>query len=297
MPQVTTAAVPPSSLRILLAEDNLVNQKVALLMLERIGYRAQVVTNGLDVLNALRQQPYDVILLDVQMPKMDGLETAQQIKQQWPPEQCPRIIAMTANLLIQDCATYQAAGMDGYLSKPIQLEELAALLQSCHPTPSLPLDASNPRDPDYINNLPAELPTPEPSPALTESTAEVTASLDLNLLHTLNSGIGNQSSLALPLLIECYLAEAPNLLHLIHQSAAQTDALTLRRAVHTLKSSSRSLGATALFHLCEELEELARVGMIDAVIPQLSRLEDEFKCFTAALQVAIPEVALQQERH
>ncbi|MBF2074028.1 MAG: response regulator [Synechococcales cyanobacterium C42_A2020_086] len=294
MLQATTAAGPPSSLRILLAEDNLVSQKVALLMLQRIGYRAQVVTSGLDVLNALHQQPYDVILLDVQMPKMDGLETARQIKQQWPPEQCPRMIAMTASLLVEDCATYQDAGIDGYLSKPVQLEKLAALLRNCRPTTSLPSDATNPSHSDYASDPSVELPASEQSSALTESAA-VTASLDLTLLHTLNSDIGNQSSL--PLLIDCYLAEAPNLLYLIHQSATQTDAHTLRRAVHTLKSSSRSLGATALFHLCEELEELARGGMIDAVIPQLSHLEDEFKRFTAALQVAIPGVALQQERH
>ncbi|WP_297061090.1 GAF domain-containing protein [Thermosynechococcus sp. M3746_W2019_013] len=118
-------------LRILLAEDNAVNQKLALHLLKRMGYRADVAANGLEVLEALQQRPYDVILMDVQMPKMDGLETTERICAQWPPSQRPWIIAMTANALAGDRERCFAAGMDDYISKPIKIEALAAALNRC----------------------------------------------------------------------------------------------------------------------------------------------------------------------
>ncbi len=118
-------------LRILLAEDNAVNQKVALHILKRMGYRADVAANGLEVLEALQQRPYDVVLMDVQMPKLDGLETTARICAQWPPSQRPWIIAMTANALTGDRERCFAAGMDDYISKPIKIEALAAALNRC----------------------------------------------------------------------------------------------------------------------------------------------------------------------
>jgi len=118
-----------SPLRILLAEDNAVNQKLALRMLERLGYRADVAGNGLEVLDAVQRQPYDVILMDVQMPEMDGLDATRRVREKVAPENQPRIIAMTANALKEDRETCLAAGMNDYLSKPIRVEELVMALQ------------------------------------------------------------------------------------------------------------------------------------------------------------------------
>ena len=117
-----------SSLRILLAEDNPVNQKVALRILDKLGYRADVASNGLEVLEALEREPYDVVLMDVQMPEMDGLDASRRICAQWPAESRPRIIAMTANAMIEDREACFAAGMDDYLAKPVRPEELAEAL-------------------------------------------------------------------------------------------------------------------------------------------------------------------------
>ncbi len=116
--------------RLLMAEDNAVNQKVGMLMLGRLGYRADVAADGLEVLEALKRQPYDIIMMDVQMPEMDGLEASRQIVSRWPePRDRPWIIALTANAMTGDREACVAAGMDDYVSKPIRAEELAAALE------------------------------------------------------------------------------------------------------------------------------------------------------------------------
>jgi CheY-like chemotaxis protein len=102
-------------IHILVAEDNTVNQKLVVRLLERMGYRADVVANGLEVLEALQRQRYDVIFMDVQMPEKDGLEAARIIHRDWPAEQRPRIVAMTANAMQGDREECLAAGMHDYL--------------------------------------------------------------------------------------------------------------------------------------------------------------------------------------
>ncbi len=118
-------------LRILLAEDNAVNQKLALRLLERMGYRADVAGNGLEAIEAVQRQTYDVVLMDVQMPEMDGLEATRAICREWTQEQRPRIIAMTAGAMKEDREKCLAAGMDDYVSKPIRVEELVRALSQC----------------------------------------------------------------------------------------------------------------------------------------------------------------------
>ncbi|MGR3278626.1 PAS domain S-box protein [Acaryochloris marina NIES-2412] len=119
----------PKSLRILLAEDVVVNQKVALLILKQLGYEADVANNGLEVLAALRRQSYDVVLMDVQMPEMDGLTAARQIQESGPLETRPYIIALTANAMQGDREKCLEAGMQDYVSKPIRSDELKAALE------------------------------------------------------------------------------------------------------------------------------------------------------------------------
>ncbi len=118
-------------LKLLVAEDNMINQKVALKVLEKLGYRADVVFNGLEVLDALKRQHYDVILMDVQMPELDGEQATIEIRRSVPSKQQPRIVAMTANALKSDQERYLAAGMDDYIVKPFKVEELVrALIES-----------------------------------------------------------------------------------------------------------------------------------------------------------------------
>lgn len=120
-------------LRILVAEDYVVNQKLALRLLAQMGYRADVAANGLETIEALERQPYDVVFMDVQMPEMDGLDATRQICTRWPPDKRPRVIAMTANAMQGDREMCLAAGMDDYISKPIRIEDLARALSLCTP--------------------------------------------------------------------------------------------------------------------------------------------------------------------
>lgn len=120
------------ALRILLAEDNVVNQKVALLLLKRLGHQADIAYNGLEVLEALRQQDYDIVLMDVQMPEMDGLTATRQIRQEWTDTNRPWIIAVTANAMQGDREMCLQAGMNDYISKPVRLAVLDETLQRYH---------------------------------------------------------------------------------------------------------------------------------------------------------------------
>ena len=116
-------------LQILLAEDNPINQKVALKILERMGYRADIAANGLEVLQALERQAYDLVLMDIQMPEMDGEEATRLIRQNLPEDRRPYIVAMTAHALEGDREKYLSAGMDDYIKKPVRVEELIAAIE------------------------------------------------------------------------------------------------------------------------------------------------------------------------
>jgi GAF domain-containing protein/CheY-like chemotaxis protein len=132
-PKATTPQTDPEMatrhpLRILLAEDNVVNQKLALRLLSNMGYRADLASNGIEAIESVGRQTYDVVLMDVQMPEMDGLEASRRITEANPPGERPRIVAMTANAMQGDRETCLAAGMDEYISKPIRVDQLVEVL-------------------------------------------------------------------------------------------------------------------------------------------------------------------------
>jgi CheY-like chemotaxis protein len=119
---------PVRSLRLLLAEDNIVNQQVALLLLEQMGLAADIANDGREAIAAVEKKRYDVVLMDVQMPEMDGLTASRQIVSRWGRDERPWIVAMTANAMAGDRELCLAAGMDDYVTKPIRPAELAAAL-------------------------------------------------------------------------------------------------------------------------------------------------------------------------
>jgi CheY-like chemotaxis protein/HPt (histidine-containing phosphotransfer) domain-containing protein len=253
-------------LRILLAEDNLVNQKLALRLLERMGYRADVAANGLEVLQSLRRQPYDVVLMDVQMPEMDGLEASRAIWAEWPAQARPRIIAMTANVLAKDRQECLAAGMDDFVAKPIRVDDLAAALNKSRPLAgrARPAAASAPC-PDVA----------EPAPSVTL--------LDPAALERLREAAGGDAGF-LKEMFATFLADATGLLAQMHQSLEGGDAATLRLAAHTLKSNSANFGATVLSDLCRDLEMMAKIGVLEEGAEKLALIEAEWVQVRAALE-------------
>ena len=261
-------------LRILVAEDNVINQQVALSFLERLGYRADVVANGLEVLLSLRRQPYDMVLMDVQMPEMDGLEATRLIREM-PPEDLatnvqPRIIAMTANALREDCDICLAAGMDDYISKPIQVSDLVAALEKCRPGRTRAQQKQTTAIESLVMGKPVQAVPPEV--------------LDARALEQLRLTLGKQAGRMLPDLIEQFYRDADRLLGQAHQALDQGRVEDLRIASHSLKSTSATFGAMALSAVAREMESLARQGNLEGVAEQLARAEAEFASAKTALE-------------
>ena len=140
-------------LRILLAEDNAVNQKLALRLLEKMGYRADVAGDGFEAIEALERQPYDLVLMDVQMPELDGLEATRRILERWTDGERPWIVAMTAEAMAGDRERCLAAGMNDYISKPIRVQELVGALQRTPRRGPASLDGGSPPRPTTPGEL------------------------------------------------------------------------------------------------------------------------------------------------
>jgi len=251
-------------LRILLAEDNVTNQKLALRLLQQLGYRADVAGNGLEVLEALKRQIYDVILMDMQMPEMDGLEATRCVRRDWPGEKGPRIIAMTANAMEGDRERCLDAGMDDYVSKPIRVKELIDALNKCPLGPgrqqmALETDGNG-------------------GGAQAEANDGV---LDEGKLQELKEVVGGEEFLCE--LIEAFLDDAPQLVHDLQQGLECGDTAVLTRAAHSLKSNSADFGAASLTDLCKELEAIGRGGSLNGAAPLIAQVETEFERVKLAL--------------
>jgi CheY-like chemotaxis protein len=271
-------------LSILLAEDNAVNQKLALLMLERLGYRADVAGNGLEVLQALRRRRYDVVFMDVQMPEIDGLEATRAIVQKYGVKRRPRIVAMTANVMKEDRDECFAAGMDDFIPKPIQLAALVAALNRCPPRTVTELADTK---------HPAELPAPVASEAGIGPDLQPTAAaepappvLDPAALQRLRSTLGQQADKMLPSLIDSFFKDAPRLIGDAQRFLEHGQPADLRRAAHSLKSTSATFGAMVLSALARELEYKARDEALEGAEDLLRRIQSEY----AQAQVALEKV-------
>jgi CheY-like chemotaxis protein len=249
-------------LRILLAEDNLVNQKVATRLLDRLGYRADVVSNGLEVLQALQRQDYDVVLMDIQMPEMDGLEASRRIQQGWPLARRPRLIAMTANAMQGDRERCLEAGLDDYISKPIRLEALGQVLGQCRPI-------SN-----QTETSAQASPLANPSGAAQET---FPLTLDLNVLTRLQAAMGADTPDTAAEIIQIYLEDTPIRLAKLQQGLVQKKLKEFERAAHSLKSTSATLGAMRLAALCQELEAMGHSGTWAGAGEKVEQVEAEYE--------------------
>jgi signal transduction histidine kinase/DNA-binding response OmpR family regulator len=247
-------------LRILLAEDNVVNQKLALRLLEKLGYRADVVANGLEAIQALERQTYDLLLSDVQMPEMDGLEATRRILERWPDGERPWIVAMTAEAMSGDRDRCLAAGMNDYVAKPIRVDELVAAIKR------------TPRRRSAAQHAPLN--------------GDV---IDRETLTRLSEGAGGDAEFVAELISQ-FLADAPELVAAASASLETGAADEVRRAAHTLKSTAATFGAQTLAARSRELEEAAKRGDLSEGPTQVEAMRRELDVVRKALPAVWDEM-------
>ncbi len=279
-PVVPQSSSPRLPLRILLAEDNPVNQEVALRTLEKIGYRADLVKNGIEAVEALRRQPYDVVLMDVEMPQMDGLTATRRIREEWQnrPETAPKIIAITAYAMEGDRKKCFDAGMDGYITKPFRIKALAQALEQCQ-SGKLQNDSRDWEQSTFVSDT---LFGSNALPPRSEATKTI---LDRQILDSLRDMAGSKAAAMLSLIIGNYLEDAPERLQELRDAVVEGNPDGLRQAAHSLRSSSANLGAVTFSNLLKELENLGRAGTTDTAETFLNAVEREYEKVITALEL------------
>jgi PAS domain S-box-containing protein len=288
-PQASTV-LKTSALKILVAEDNLVNQKVIVHLLKRLGYEADVVNNGLEALAALSHQAYDLVLMDIQMPEMDGLTATQHICQTWQLEHRPHLVAVTANATQGDYKECLEAGMDDYLSKPIQFDKLKQLLNQCQSRWQQgqsaafvdgAADCIAAKD-SAAKDSAAKDSAAKDSAAEAEQSA-IAEAIDPQALRFLCEADHTGAEL-LQDLISSYLVESAALLQSLQDALSRTDVIALQRVCHMLKSCSAALGAIKLADRCASLETIDAHQAIAVSQAQLPLLLIDYQQTIVALQ-------------
>jgi len=255
----------PAGIRgnILLVEDNLINQQVALGILQIQGYSVTVVNNGREALDAHAQGAFDLILMDCHMPEMDGFEATREIRGRERSSIGKRvpIIALTANAMAQDREECLNTGMDDHLSKPFSMQTMQDMLDRWMP------QAASTR-----SEAAAELAALGP--------AKAAAALDRRVLDQLSTLLKPER---LARAINFYLVESPKLIQKLKQAAAANDAPEIVRSAHSLKSSSANLGASVLSRYCEDIEASARRADAEEACKLFAKIETEYGCVQTAL--------------
>jgi len=258
-------------LRVLLAEDNAINQRLTVRLLEKRGHTVTVVQDGTEALAALRRQMFDVVLMDIQMPHMDGLETTQAIRarEQDTATHVP-IVAMTAHAMQGDRERCLAAGMDGYVTKPLRPTELFEVIASL--TAPVAYTPETPAAPEEEQGI------------LDRKTLWERVAGDADLLREI---------------IELFLADCPERLMELHEALTHQDCTALARAAHRLKGALGNISANNAVAAVRCVETSAREGDVHAVTEALARLEDELARLTPLLtvyagdgQAAVPSLPL-----
>ncbi len=264
--QRSAAPRPQQPLRILIAEDNLVNQRVAVLLLENLGYAADIACNGVEAVRAVSAGSYDIVFMDCQMPEMDGFEATGEIRKTEGAASHTVIVAMTANALQGDRERCLAAGMDDYIAKPIKQSDLARALQR-RASPAI------------------ELPPPS-----RESGREPEL-LDESVLKELRSLSGDGDPGFVENLLMIFARETPERIQRIRQTAQMNDSRLLRDAAHLLKGSCKQLGFTAMTAICQELENAARSGDLSGCQNRVKMLMKSYIETQNLLSAKYPSIA------
>jgi len=261
------------AIRILLAEDNLTNQQVALGLLKRLGLRADAVADGSEAIKALETIPYDLVLMDVQMPEMDGYEATGRIRDPMSAvlSHAIPIIAMTAHAMQGDRERCLEAGMDDYITKPIAPDALAEVLDRWLPreeaTPAAPV---HPAQALAGPGRAAAVAGRPPAPVF-DSTGMMDRLMgDLDLVR---------------IVVDGFLEDAPRLIEALRNSLAVGDAAAAIRGAHTIRGASATVGGEALRAVAWEMERAGTAGDFDAARALIPELESEHARLQAAMAI------------
>ncbi|HEY8187493.1 MAG TPA: response regulator [Pyrinomonadaceae bacterium] len=246
---------------ILIAEDNVVNQKVAVRQLEKLGYRADAVNNGREAAEALARIPYDVVLMDCQMPLMDGYEATAEIRRREGQAKHTKIVAMTANALKGDREKCLAAGMDDYIAKPVKSEDMVKLLQRVF--------ADSTSDKEEFDGV----------------SKEVSPPVDLNRLH---EAMGDQVFE----IVDIYLEEMAQNLEKLTAAIAAGNAGEVDLIAHNCTGTSANCGIFAVTQPLRELERMGREGRLDGAEALCRQVVSEFERVKIFLRENLPQVAV-----
>lgn len=243
---------------VLVVDDNGVNQRIAVLMLERLGFRADVAADGLEAVEAIAKTDYAAVLMDCQMPGMDGYEATREVRRRLGGRRLP-IIAMTANALTEDEGRCRAAGMDEFLTKPVTLEGLAQVLERW-----IGVDQTSPRS--TAANRQADTPL---DPTMVAA------------LYELDTRSGDASTLTD--LVSAFIGDGRARVEELYTAARSGDHVRVEQVAHSLAGSSASFSAQRVADVCRQLESLAAIGDREAVLALLAHLDESFAEAASAL--------------
>jgi PAS domain S-box-containing protein len=257
-------------LKILVAEDNVVNQKVAIRILSRMGYRADVAANGYEVIDAVRKIPYDLVFMDILMPEMDGYEATKLIQDEFPTEKRPKIIAMTANAMQGDREICLQAGMDDYISKPVRVEDMQDILIKW-----------GEKITEYKNKIIDDLKNENPP-------ARFIDEKNISLL----CDIQNEADVAFLIeLLDIYINDLPKIISNVNSAVDNRDAKQLCFWAHKLKGSSATLGIDALTEISRALEKSGKENIFNE---ETTRLRGEL---VHSFEIIIGELEVLKEKY
>ena len=277
-PAVSKPAAAPTEVggNILLVEDNMINQQVALGILQIRGYSVTVVSNGREALEAHSQGAFDLILMDCHMPEMDGFEATREIRRREKAAKANHIpiVALTANAMARDREECLNAGMDDHLSKPFNMLALQEMLDRWMPRGSAK--------------------HAQASQLAARATAKAAEVLDRQVLDQLGKVVTNGKPELLARVIKTYLAESPKLIRKLQEAARAGDAAQIAASAHALKSCSANLGATVLSRYCDDVEASARAADTEAARKIVSQIESEHGSVQSALSSEFKTLAASQ---
>jgi signal transduction histidine kinase/DNA-binding response OmpR family regulator len=263
-------------LQILLAEDNLINQKVGCQFLQRMGYQPDLAANGREVLEKLREKDYDIILMDMVMPEMNGEETTHWIRTELPQEKQPYIIALTADSQ-DEISSYQSRGMDDYICKPIQVSKLKYAIQ---------IAIQKGKQPFFL--VGSELSNSS------RSASKRFQSIDRQALSLFWDGLGDEAEKMQIELIGMFLQSTPERIKKLYELLKMNESEPIYHLAHTLKGESKTFGANRFSEFCKELERMAKERDLDRAPAVFASLESEYQ--KVALELGEILLELNEQR-